>query len=95
MRDIYAHMEPLLRTLTREECSMRTRKIKAGEDVETLWDKLMDERNEFVLLNINGESVTSRNTSDASVSPYLFHNEANVVEADTDKGKNNYFMKLS
>ncbi|KAF5130914.1 hypothetical protein E5D57_007263 [Metarhizium anisopliae] len=79
-RDIYAHMEPLLRTLTREEGSMRTRQIKAGEDVETLWHKLTDETNEFVLLNINGESVTSRDASDASISPYLFYNEANVAE---------------
>lgn len=31
-------MEPLLRTLTREKDTMRTRKIKAGEDVESIWD---------------------------------------------------------
>lgn len=74
-------MEPLLRTLTREDDTMRTRQIKAGEDVQTLWHKLMDERNQFVLFNINGETVTSRNASDdIAASPYLFYNDANVAE---------------
>ncbi|KAG8420581.1 hypothetical protein J3459_010943 [Metarhizium acridum] len=80
VRGIYAHMEPLLRTLTWVEGSMRTRQVKAGEDVETLWDEFMDERNELVLVNGNGESVTRCDASEASASPYLFYNEANVLE---------------
>ncbi|OAQ58394.2 mfs allantoate protein [Pochonia chlamydosporia 170] len=79
-RDIYAHMEPLLRTMTREKDSMRTRQIRAGEDVESLWDSLMDDRNEFLMFSIDGKSVASRSAKELSTSPYVFYCEANVVE---------------
>jgi hypothetical protein len=39
----------------------------------------MDERNEFIIYNMNGKGVSSRNASEPS-SAYLFYNEANAVE---------------
>ncbi|KAF4975727.1 hypothetical protein FZEAL_7503 [Fusarium zealandicum] len=79
-RDVYLHMEPLLRFLTREKDTMRTRQIKPGEKVESLWDTIMDERSEFRLFNIKGTSMTSRSGSEVAKSPYMFYNEANAVE---------------
>lgn len=78
--DVYAHMEPLLRALTRERDTMRTRKIRPGEDVESLWEKVTDERNEFFAYDINGNGISYRTNSELSTNPYMFYSEANVVE---------------
>ncbi|KAM5360707.1 hypothetical protein ACJZ2D_013585 [Fusarium nematophilum] len=79
-RDAYRHMEPLLRTLTREQDTMRTRQIKPGEDVKSLWDTVMDERNEFRLFDINGKRMTCHDSTELVESPYMFYNEANRAE---------------
>ncbi|UKZ96115.1 uncharacterized protein TrAFT101_010916 [Trichoderma asperellum] len=79
-RDVYLHMEPLLRTLTREKDTMRTRKIKAGEDVESIWDTVTSDQVEFRAFNIQEGNITSRATRELGSSPYLFYNKANVVE---------------
>lgn len=79
-RDVYLHMEPLLRTLTREKDTMRTRKIKAGEDVESIWDTVTSDQVEFRAFNIQEGNITSRTTRELGSSPYLFYNKANIVE---------------
>ncbi|KAK2616617.1 hypothetical protein QQS21_000440 [Conoideocrella luteorostrata] len=79
-------MEPLLRTLTRDDDSKRTRHIKPGERVQSLWENLTDESTKFVLFSHDGEKFTShsdsntRGASGSTESPYLFYNEANVAE---------------
>jgi hypothetical protein len=73
-------MEPLLRTLTREKDTMRTRKIAPGEDVESIWEHVMSEQVQFRLFNIQKDKVTSRTTDELGDSPYVFYNKANVVE---------------
>ncbi|KFH47713.1 hypothetical protein ACRE_013240 [Hapsidospora chrysogenum ATCC 11550] len=93
-RDAYKHMEPLLRTLTRDKDTMRTRKIKPGEDVNTLWDTLMDDRMQFLSVDTRGKSVTYRDSTDLH-SPYMFYSAANAAEdkvlfpdeSDSDKKK--------
>ncbi|VUC25117.1 unnamed protein product [Clonostachys rosea] len=79
--DIYSHMEPLLRTLTREETTKRTRKIKPGEDVQSIWDLVHSDSSEFILcqLNEDNEVVTTKGDELAKRS-YLFYNEGNVLE---------------
>ncbi|KAH7142034.1 hypothetical protein EDB81DRAFT_948268 [Dactylonectria macrodidyma] len=79
-RDVYAHMKPLLQTLTRESDTMRTRQIKPGEVVKSLWETVTDERNEFRLFDIKDRNVMDRSHSDLSQSPYMFYNEANAAE---------------
>lgn len=79
-RDSYLHMEPLLRTLTREKDTMRTRKIAPGEDVESIWDHVMGEQVQFRVFNIQEDKITSRNSDELGDSPYMFYNKANVVE---------------
>lgn len=79
-RDSYLHMEPLLRTLTREKDTMRTRKIAPGEDVESIWDHVMGEQVQFRVFNIQEDKITSRNPDELGDSPYMFYSKANVVE---------------
>ncbi|KAK7433000.1 hypothetical protein QQZ08_000471 [Neonectria magnoliae] len=79
-RDVYRHMKPLLLTLTREKDTMRTRQIKEGEDVESLWQTVSDERNEFKLFDIKGSGITFSGNEDVSKSAYMFYNEANAAE---------------
>lgn len=79
-RDIYTHTAPLLQTLTREEPSMRTRTIKAGENVPSLWDTIRDERNEFILFSIDGQSVETKKSTELSGKPYMFYNAATAAE---------------
>lgn len=59
---------------------MRTRQIKPGEKVESLWDQMMNERNHFVMVDIDNNKPTTSITPDISTSQYEFYNEANVVE---------------
>ncbi|KAF7560550.1 hypothetical protein G7046_g3593 [Stylonectria norvegica] len=79
-QDAYLHMEPLLRTLTRETKTMRTRHIKEGEKVKSLWDTLTDQSNQYKLFEIKDSSYSCRDGSEVSQSPYMFYNKANVVE---------------
>ncbi|SPJ83940.1 uncharacterized protein FTOL_10456 [Fusarium torulosum] len=59
-RDMYHHMEPLLRSLHRNEETMHTRQIKPGEKVRSIWDTVMDERSEFRLFDISGRKLGHR-----------------------------------
>lgn len=79
-RDSYLHMEPLLRTLTREKDTLRTRKIVPGEDVESIWDQVMGEHVQFRVFNVQKDTITSRTTEELGDSPYMFYSKANVVE---------------
>lgn len=73
-------MKPLLTTMTREQDTMRTRLIKPGEKVNSLWDTIMDERSEFRLFDIKGHSVKCRTGAELDTSPYMFYNQVNVLE---------------
>lgn len=77
---MYKHQEPILRTLTREKDTMRTRKIKAGENVESLWDTVTAESTEFRIYEMKNDSMTFRSGDELTKNPYLFYNEANVAE---------------
>ncbi|KAF4991683.1 hypothetical protein FGRMN_7656 [Fusarium graminum] len=79
-RAMYHHMEPLLRSLHRNEETMHTRQIKPGEKVKSIWDTLMDDRSEIRLFDISGRKVTCRSDSEIAATPYMFYNQANVVE---------------
>ncbi|KAH0489941.1 hypothetical protein TgHK011_001430 [Trichoderma gracile] len=79
-REVYSHMEPLLRTLTREKDTMRTRKINPGEEVESLWDVVAGDAVEFCLFDVKDGKVNCRTTRELASSPYLFYNQANVAE---------------
>ncbi|WZH49461.1 Mfs allantoate protein [Fusarium acuminatum] len=79
-RDMYKHMEPLLRSLHRDADTMHTRQIKPGENVTSIWDTVMDERSEFRLFDISGRKVKCRTDDEIAGSPYMFYNEANVAE---------------
>ncbi|KAL7931850.1 hypothetical protein V8C35DRAFT_308732 [Trichoderma chlorosporum] len=81
--DMYLHMEPLLRILTREKDTMRTRKINPGEQVESLWDDVTHEAVEFRLYNARGEGMTwppQSGSDKLAEAAYLFYNKANAVE---------------
>ncbi|KAL7918391.1 hypothetical protein ACQKWADRAFT_330782 [Trichoderma austrokoningii] len=79
-RDSYLHMEPLLRTLTREKDTMRTRKIIPGEDVESLWDAVTGDQVQFKVYSVQNDNITSQTADELGDSPYLFYNKASVVE---------------
>ncbi|KAF5598826.1 major facilitator superfamily transporter [Fusarium pseudocircinatum] len=79
-RDMYVHMESLLRSLHRNEKTMRTRQIKPGENLKSLWDTIADERSEFRLFDVSNKKVTMRKDTELAESPYMFYNKANEVE---------------
>ncbi|KAG4288522.1 hypothetical protein FPRO06_06174 [Fusarium proliferatum] len=79
-RDMYIHMESLLRSLYRNEKTMRTRQIKPGENLKSLWDTIADERSEFRLFDVSNKKVTMRKDTEIAKSPYMFYNKANEVE---------------
>lgn len=103
--DMYSHMEPQLRSLTREEDTMRTRKILPGEQVKSLWDVVTSEDVEFRLFSTSG-SFTSftpqgAGTGEMADSPYLFYTKANAVEDEilfpdelTSNKKNVHFREI-
>lgn len=59
---------------------MRTRQIKPGERVESLWDTIMHESMEFRLYELKDKAVTERGLEDLKDSPNLFYNDSNVAE---------------
>jgi hypothetical protein len=59
---------------------MRTRQIKPGENVKSLWDTVADERSEFRLFDIGIKKVTMRKDTEIVELPYMFYNEANEVD---------------
>ncbi|KAF5019520.1 hypothetical protein F66182_8462 [Fusarium sp. NRRL 66182] len=79
-RDIYLHMKPLLQGLHRNEQTMRTRRIRPGENVKTLWEHVTDVRNEFRLWDLNHRQVTCHTNEDIAKSPYMFYSDVNAAE---------------
>lgn len=73
-------MESLLRSLYRNEKTMRTRQIKPGENLKSLWDTIADERSEFRLFDVSNKKVAMRKDTEIAKSPYMFYNKANEVE---------------
>ncbi|KAL7944080.1 hypothetical protein V8C42DRAFT_96105 [Trichoderma barbatum] len=103
-KDMYLHMEPLLRNLTREKDTMRTRKINPGEQVKSLWDTVTSDEVFFRLYNTGGTTVDwPPKDGDSGIvdSPYLFYNKSNAVEDEilfpdelTSNRKNVHFREI-
>ncbi|EXK24719.1 hypothetical protein FOMG_18573 [Fusarium oxysporum f. sp. melonis 26406] len=79
-RDMYIHMEHLLRSLHRNEKTMHTRQIRPGENVRSIWDTVTDERSSFRLFDVSGKKLTCRDESEIDDLPYMFYNQANAAE---------------
>ncbi|KAH7161235.1 hypothetical protein EDB81DRAFT_879566 [Dactylonectria macrodidyma] len=78
--DKYLQSKTLLQSLTRELSTMRTRQIREGEKVMSLWDMLMGERTEHKSAVIKDGTVLLNLDFDKIKSTYMFYNEANAVE---------------
>jgi hypothetical protein len=81
---MYLHMKPIMQTLHRSPDTLRTRPIQPGENVETLWDSVMEEgKSHFVLFDISKSgNVITYSPEDLAKSKFIYHfyNEANVLE---------------
>lgn len=81
LREVYYHMQPILENLTRPEETMRTRLVKPGEKVRTLWDVCTDPRNKYMLYgpkDLTPDKIGSMEEPEHPI--YTFYTEANVVE---------------
>lgn len=78
--EMYCSMEPLLRSLHRNEETMRTRQIKPGENVKSLCETVMGESSEFRFLEIGGDKMSCSTEADIAELPYMFYNQANALE---------------
>ncbi|KAI0880759.1 uncharacterized protein GGS22DRAFT_182070 [Annulohypoxylon maeteangense] len=79
--DIYAHREPFLRSLTRNQDTMRVRSIRPGEDAPSLWDDVTHPLNTFFTADVLNKKVLETNgDAHMEASPYLFYNEADAAE---------------
>lgn len=76
-RDMCIHVESPLRSLHRNEKTMRTRQINPGENLKSLWDTIADERSEFRLFDVSNKKATMRKDTGLAESPYMFYNKAN------------------
>lgn len=76
VQDMYSPFEPILKTLTRDHETFRTRDIKPGEDVKSLWDEVKGARN--VMVNSRGETPEERLVPDLDAS--YFYGEPDVLE---------------
>ncbi|CAH0052439.1 unnamed protein product [Clonostachys solani] len=79
-RELFSHMEPLMRSLTREETTMRTRRVKPGEDVQSLWDTVNSETAEYSMVELTGNEPVSLKGADLAKRSDLFYNEGNALE---------------
>ncbi|KAI1206620.1 uncharacterized protein F4807DRAFT_463565 [Annulohypoxylon truncatum] len=79
--DIYTHREPFLRSLTRNQETMRVRSIQPGENVPSLWDDIHHPSNKFLTTDLLNKTVLETNgEAHEHASPYLFYNEADAAE---------------
>ncbi|KAI1074329.1 hypothetical protein F5B20DRAFT_586346 [Whalleya microplaca] len=80
-RDLYARKEPFLRTLTRDEDTMRVRSICPGEQAISLWEVVNNPSNTFFLAGA-AQPQAHETDGDGRVdsSTYLFYNEADAFE---------------
>ncbi len=76
MDDLYIPAASTLRTITRDLVTFRTRDIKPGEDVESIWDEI--ERRPGHVLNPRGETLETQIAEDFP--QHVFYNEADVLE---------------
>uniref|UniRef100_A0A4E9ELV7 Uncharacterized protein n=1 Tax=Gibberella zeae TaxID=5518 RepID=A0A4E9ELV7_GIBZA len=99
-REMYNHMEPLLRSLHRDDSTGHTRQIKPGEHVESIWDAVMDERSIVKMIDVAGPHIIVHDDDDVEESLYMFYNEANEAEdavlfPDESTRKNFAFREIS
>ncbi|KAI1456677.1 hypothetical protein F4805DRAFT_467878 [Annulohypoxylon moriforme] len=79
--DIYSHREPFLRSLTRDQETLRVRSIRPGEQIPSLWDDVMHPSNTFFTADVMNKKVLETNGEvHKEASPYLFYNEADAAE---------------
>ncbi|KAK6708339.1 hypothetical protein SNK04_009302 [Fusarium graminearum] len=97
---MYNHMEPLLRSLHRDDSTGHTRQIKPGEHIESIWDAVMDERTIVKMIDVAGPHIIVHDDDDVEESLYMFYNEGNEAEdavlfPDESTRKNFAFREIS
>ena len=71
--DTFNLAAPILQTLTREEDSQRVREIRTGENVESIYDTIHDERTKFMVFDENRRPI--ENTP-----KHIFYDENDEIE---------------
>ncbi|KAL8650493.1 MAG: hypothetical protein Q9210_003787 [Variospora velana] len=82
MRDVYTRAASILKTLTHDPVTSRTRDIKPGEDIQSIWDE--NQSAKFRLLKPLGkeasESTTFDEASHEGLDPKYFYDELDRLE---------------
>lgn len=76
MQDFYNPAASTLKTITRDPATFRTRDIKPGEDVKSIWDEIR--RGRGCVLNPDGTTLKSQIVDDPDKSK--FYNKADMLE---------------
>lgn len=76
MRDLYNPAAATLKTITRDPVTFRTRDIKPGDEVMSIWDEI--QRGRSHLLNPKGRTLEEQFAEDPHASK--FYNEADMLE---------------
>lgn len=71
--DTFNLAAPILRTLTREEDSQRVREIRSGENVESIYDTIHDERTKFTMFDDDRKPLEN-------MPKHLFYDEIDEIE---------------
>ncbi|KAL6924063.1 hypothetical protein FSST1_001337 [Fusarium sambucinum] len=79
-REMYNHMEPLLRSLHRDTDTGHTRQIKPDEHVTTMWDNVTDERTQIKIFSLTGTQIKEHSDTEMDAAKYMFYNKANELE---------------
>ena len=74
---MYRPAESVLRTLTRDPSTLRTRDIKPGEDLPSIWDET--QRSQYSTVNHNPKTREDR-VIEGEPPASIFYNEADVLE---------------
>ncbi|MCJ1457569.1 hypothetical protein MMC28_007937 [Mycoblastus sanguinarius] len=94
---MYRPAAPILKTITRDPITFRTRDIKPGEQVNSIWDEVL--RGQSRMINTEGKTLESQLAEDLHESK--FYNEADAVEdavlfpEEISKGELNALSKVS
>ncbi|KAK4693776.1 hypothetical protein P7C71_g3680, partial [Lecanoromycetidae sp. Uapishka_2] len=75
-QDRYNPAAATLKTITRDPVTFRTRDIRLGEDVTSIWDEVQRDREP----DPDGETLESQIIDDADKSKSYFYNEADMLE---------------
>ncbi|KAI0425002.1 hypothetical protein F5Y09DRAFT_322868, partial [Xylaria sp. FL1042] len=79
--EMYNHQEAFLRTLTRNEETMRVRLIKQGEQVKSLWDEVRNPDNIFIVTDAtNKKTRTFQGDETPDMPLHILYNEADAAE---------------